>query len=580
MAAADKAGAREALDIAAVDGSNITSTADKAAFRGNLQMSATPFGAQYVFSCLTNNTQALKIGISDTGEHWTMLRNAAGSTDLYRPPNGKDGRDWSIIRIGDKWWVTYTVGDYGAISVPPTSGESSGGQSQVCGVASSPDLITWTHVVDIQMPNITGVENCQVWGPEFYMGRDGKPYIICPSQNATTGVNKVYVFEPTSAAMTAWTAITNIVISGVTHFIEQSIEQDPEEDVWWMYIRAQNTALSGFYRSTVGPFEGYKKWKDLVESPALGGPDPVQFDTMGLEGPNFVPLGGGHWKIWVSDAVTNRPYLFCESFDNLQTATPLALITTDADAEIPAGLTHGTIVRFAPPMGNQFQPDFRVLSRESFLRGDFRRAVPDSGSAYTSGGTANLSGLIAWLYTSTATDSYSGVILNKSGYGMGMNHHDGTLSFNSSIVWSKPLWLKLSFSGLMNDPLSRYQYFFATNYTAGPAVPTARGIGFELRRTDASNLELRPYHHDGSSIINTAGVAVPNDKANSVALYCPGDGSWHLYINGDSKPALSGTGIPTTTTNTGIVWALQIINNGSALQEQMYASDMVIGWGE
>lgn len=305
---------------------------------------------------INRSIQALRIGISEDGINFKMVRNGLGSTDLYRPSGGRDLRDPSIARIGDKWWVCYTVGDYGLNNVPPTSAENGGGSSPVFGVASSEDLITWTHVVDVQAPVYTSGDSIQVWGPEFYISREGRVYITCPCNNFTQAVAAVYVFEPTDASNEVWIKTGQMQVAGIgAHFLEQYIVEDPAGGVWWTYLRVGSPALSGYYKSTTGPFTNYRLYHPDENGPLSGGPNPPVFDSFGMEGVNIIPLGNGHWKWFAGNSTgAGDPGMFtCESFDNLITASPLVPVVGDEATVF--GYDHGTIIRVAPKIGNEYQ---------------------------------------------------------------------------------------------------------------------------------------------------------------------------------------------------------------------------------
>lgn len=320
-------------------------------------------GARYVMSNLNNEVQALRIGLSDDGITWRMLQNESGSFDLFRPPNGDDLRDPSIARIGETWFVCYTSGDFGVIGSPPRS-PYFGHDEWYFGLARSTDLIHWSFVANI--PVVTQGHHVQCWGPEFYIAANGDAYITCPGIDYDTGVAHEYVFRRTDSTGTNWTAqgfITGASGSGLPPvFLEQFILE--HDGAWYMTIHNSGTARQELWKSVVGPLSEYTR----IDS---GDPGPGYWQHDGSEGVNFLPLGNGHWRIYVSNSQPGNAgrLAYTDSYDDLATAAPLVNVIQDST---PGFLSHGTIVRVAGEL--QFSSIQRGTDGKLSLRG---RAVPN-----------------------------------------------------------------------------------------------------------------------------------------------------------------------------------------------------------
>jgi len=135
-----------------------------------------------------NNSNAFIMGSGD-GINWDVLR----PLPAYKPPSGYL-KDPSIYYDGTIYWMVYTMATNTTGSTTSTS----------WGIASSPDLINWTHVTDISEA-ATVASAAYVQGPEWFVDTDGSVHIFVCVGVANTNCS-LFERHPTSSDMTAWSS--------------------------------------------------------------------------------------------------------------------------------------------------------------------------------------------------------------------------------------------------------------------------------------------------------------------------------------------------------------------------------------
>jgi beta-galactosidase GanA len=216
------------------------------------------------------------------------------ASEAYRPPQGLL-RDPSIAKLDDgSYAVAYTTNWTG----------------QSFGIARSTDLRHWTHVADVPVA-LTGLTN--VWAPEWVRDADGQLSIVVSlSTGGTAGPFRSYRLQPASADLARFGAPALL----------QGLDRNPIDT---FIVRHGGRFVAFTKNETTKLIE--RAWADKLEGPWT-------YDRTGdwagwgawVEGPSLVPIrdaqGRPGWRIHLDD-YTKKTYRYSDSFDGLQTWTPL-----------------------------------------------------------------------------------------------------------------------------------------------------------------------------------------------------------------------------------------------------------------
>ena len=233
--------------------------------------------------------QHLSLFTSTDGVTFTTL-----ASEAWQPPRGLL-RDPSIIRSDDgSHVVVYTTG---------WSGRS-------FGVARSRDLRRWEHVADIEVP-LPGLTN--VWAPEWFRDEDGSlSVIVSLSTGGTAGPFRAYRLKPAAKDFSAFSAPRPL----------QGLDRNPIDTFvvrhGGRYVAfAKNESTKLVERAWASSLDGPWTYDRTGDWAGWGGP---------VEGQALVPVrdaqGRAGWRIFLDD-YTRKHYHYSDSFDGLQTWTPL-----------------------------------------------------------------------------------------------------------------------------------------------------------------------------------------------------------------------------------------------------------------
>lgn len=137
------------------------------------------------------SSQNAFILVSSDAKNWSLVK----VDSVYLPSGGV--RDPSIFFDGTTYWMAYT-----RVSSP----------FYKWGLASSPDLITWTHVLDVDESGIGST--AYAWAPEWFVDDDGSVHIIV-ALGSTTSNMQLYETHPTATDYSTWSTATAITGSSL-----------------------------------------------------------------------------------------------------------------------------------------------------------------------------------------------------------------------------------------------------------------------------------------------------------------------------------------------------------------------------
>ncbi len=252
-------------------------------------------GKTFVMAAFPATSQdRLSLFTSSDGVRYTTL-----ASETYRPPQGLL-RDPSITRAADgSYVVVYTTGWAG----------------QTFGVARSHDLRQWQHVADITVP-LAGLTN--VWAPEWLREEDGSlSVIVSLSSGGKSGTGhegpfRAYHLQPTAPDFSSFSA---------PHLL-QGLDRNPIDTFvirhGGRYVAfAKNETSKLVERAWATSLDGPWTYDRTGDWAGWGGP---------VEGQSLVPVrdaqGRDGWRMHLDD-YTRKHYRYSDSFDGLQTWTPL-----------------------------------------------------------------------------------------------------------------------------------------------------------------------------------------------------------------------------------------------------------------
>ena len=268
----------------------------------------------YLFGTFQNADMRFKIGVSHDGLGFKWLVNPA-----YDPPTD-ELRDPSFCFFNGKWWVAYTN--------PPTGNVYAGTVTHFS-VASSDDLVTWSHVFDVSVTAISSVDYC--WAPEWFIDDDDSVHVFfCATANADH-INdfNIYEIHPTNDAATTWSA--PVVVTGTSlpgSLLDPFMVKIGSD--YHLWFKNNSTERLGYMTSS-SLTSGYT----VVQS---GSTNWSGFGSP-IEGASVVKVGDV-WRMYF-DKYTDQGFYYSESDDDFATWTTPALVGLPTGTSV---LNHGTVL--------------------------------------------------------------------------------------------------------------------------------------------------------------------------------------------------------------------------------------------
>jgi hypothetical protein len=252
-------------------------------------------------------TQQLFMYQSNDGVTWTALTPGpvySGDT----PPNF---RDPSIILYNNVYYCVYT----------PIN--TAGGSFNVCpnfGLASSPDLITWTSIGRIDCSSIGTPSSLSVWAPSFFQDTNGNIYISVAV--TTTGGDTGFIIYNlnftggTTITNTSWSNPSAITGSMPSNCIDPFILKIGS--TYYMFYKNETTKYVEYATATApgGPYT------------VIGSGNWASWGT-GLEAPSVVQLTNGNYRVYM-DQYANQGIWYSDTSNLFGSMTAKSKITTPA----------------------------------------------------------------------------------------------------------------------------------------------------------------------------------------------------------------------------------------------------------
>lgn len=294
-------------------------------------------GKTFVMAAFPSTSQdRLSLFTSSDGISYRTL-----ASETYRPPQGLL-RDPSLMRADDgSYLIAYTTGWTG----------------QAFGVARSRDLRRWEHVADVPV-RLPGVQ--RVWAPEWFRDADGQVSVLVSLSTEASGEQfRAYRLQPSRPDFSAFD----------TPRLLQGLDRNPIDT---FVVREGGRYVALAKNETTKQIE-------RASSATLDGP--WTYDRTGdwagwgawVEGPSLVPIrdaqGRAGWRLHLDD-YTKKTYRYADSFDGLQTWTPLR----------PLGGVSGAVRHFTV-----LEEDSHALARATAPQGPARRITWDRHSLQIDG---------------------------------------------------------------------------------------------------------------------------------------------------------------------------------------------------
>jgi hypothetical protein len=269
----------------------------------------------YLFANFTyNSVEGEKLSLFGSPDGVTVTGH--GPNPIFAPATGL--RDPSIVKIGNKWFMTYGFHD--------------ATQKQFA-VASSPDLLNWTVISTL---NVSAIPNiAQAWSPELYVNPENNEVFIFFTSVQAVNMEVWYV-TPIDGTLTSWTSPTKL--NWTTY---PSKVMDPVftkfDNTWYMFYGDNNYICRATATSLLGPWTA-----DNTGNWAGWGAN--------KEGPQIVRIGPTKWRLYidryegVSPNWTYPGYAYTESEDlsNWSALTPLVM---GPDNKNNIVLRHGSFIK-------------------------------------------------------------------------------------------------------------------------------------------------------------------------------------------------------------------------------------------
>lgn len=306
--------------------------------------------------------QELWVYSSANGTNFSVLADTG-----YRGPSGVL-RDPSVIQHNGLYYIAHTVQSWTT-------------NSTHFNVASSSDLVNWTHVTSVG----SGVADTRfTWAPEFYVENGTVRIIVSISRTTCSSCFRPYVFTAQNASLTSWSGPAQMGGLGYNYIDTYVVKSG---STYHAFTKNETTKYIEHWTST---------------SLTSGWGNRGRLWSSGYEGPAVLRMGDGSWRIWV-DKYTNGG-IWTATSPNLDTWSGLSRITCP-------GCRHGTILPVADVPGAA--PAYRVTNRNSGKVMDVVSAST-ADNAEVKQWTWNGGGNQEWVFQD-AGDGYSRIVNQHSG---------------------------------------------------------------------------------------------------------------------------------------------------------------------
>ncbi|WP_422768818.1 RICIN domain-containing protein [Plantactinospora sp. WMMC1484] len=219
----------------------------------------------------------------------------------YRGPTGVL-RDPSIINHNGRYYVAHTVQSWTT-------------NSTYFNIASSTDLLTWTHVASVN----SGIADTRfVWAPEFFVEGNTVRVIASVAQTTCSSCFRPYVYTAQDSSLRSWSGPAQMGGLG-TNYIDTFVVRSG--NTYHAFVKNETSKYIEHWTSTASLTSGWTSRGALWSS--------------GYEGPALVQLENGSWRIYV-DRYTNGGIWTATSSD-LNTWSGLSSVNC-------AGCRHGTVL--------------------------------------------------------------------------------------------------------------------------------------------------------------------------------------------------------------------------------------------
>jgi hypothetical protein len=216
-------------------------------------------------------------------------------------------RDPSLLWYGGLWWIAHT---------------HNGAPTDVIPILSSPDLIVWTSVVELDTSAMAGTG--VAWAPEWFVDDDGSVHLFIANGNA--GDHVITETHPTNAGWTTWSNLVEVTGTGFPNDMIDAFVVKIDSTYYLWYKDDDTDDIC--YATSTSLTSGYTEIEDG---------DWAGFGS-GYEGECLVKIDEDTWRIYYNVTLTNGLY-YSESSDTFATWSAPASLSTLASA------SHGTVLQ-------------------------------------------------------------------------------------------------------------------------------------------------------------------------------------------------------------------------------------------
>jgi hypothetical protein len=272
-------------------------------------------------------------GDSATGEKLSIYTSSDGLSFKLLSDTGYGGptgilRDPTIMKHSDgKYYVAHTTNSWTTTT-------------NNFAIASSTDLVKWTHVVTVP----AGVANVQnTWAPEWFKDSDGSVNLIVSIDTTNAAADfRPYKFTATDDSLTKWSGPTTIGIE--PNYIDTFVVKLGST----YHAIAKNESSKFIEHATAPSLTGPWKWVGTGDWAGWGS---------GKEGPALFQVDGGQWRLFL-DCYSGCGYLYV---NNTSVGGAGDFGSWSKTTTIPGGLSgvvrHGTVLREDDDAVDGGQPD-------------------------------------------------------------------------------------------------------------------------------------------------------------------------------------------------------------------------------
>lgn len=223
-------------------------------------------------------------------------------------------RDPSILFWDNLWWIAHT---------------HNGSPTDYIPIISSPDLINWTTVVELDTSTM-GAASPHSWAPEWFVDSDDSVHLFMATGD--TGAHKIYETHPTNDAWTTWANLTEVTgTSFPSDMIDPSVYKIDttynlfykDDGTNYTCLATSNFLTSGYIVAETGDWAGF-------------GTD--------SEGFSIVQLRNNSWRAFWNDTLTNGIFTSV-SEDNFATWSAPAVLSGLQNS------SHGTVIQVSDLAG-------------------------------------------------------------------------------------------------------------------------------------------------------------------------------------------------------------------------------------